>query len=247
MTLPLISYPTNCQNQRVNGFEVPGDEQPRIFSMALLPGAQEVETLVLAAYRRIFNEQQLLSCHRDRFLESQLRSNQISVRDFIRGLLLSESFRRLNYECSNNYRFVDMCVQRVLGRQVYDQREILAWSIVLATEGIQGFVTALLNSDEYLTNFGEDTVPYQRRRILPQQSMGELPFERMPRYGSDHLEKLTALGNNYAAAGEGILLGDGLPPEGLRKVGAVITVAGAIVLTSGLLAVVLSWFGWIKI
>ena len=244
MTLPLLSYPTSCQNQRVNGFEIPGDEQPRIFSTALLPDAQELETLILAAYRRIFNEQQLLSSHRDRFLESQLRSSQLSVREFIRGLLLSESFRRLNYECSNNYRFVEMCVQRVLGRQVYDQREVLAWSIVLATEGIQGFVDALLDSDEYVENFGEDTVPYQRRRILPQQAMGEVPFERMPRYGSDHLEKLTQLGNDFSA---NRLLDDGLPPEGLRKLGAVITVAGALVLTSGVIAVVLSWFGWIKI
>ena len=244
MTLPLLSYPTSCQNQRVSGFEVPGDEQPRIFSTSVLPDAQEVETLILAAYRRIFNEQQLLSSHRDRFLESQLRSRQISVRDFVRGLLLSESFRHLNYECSNNYRFVDMCVQRVLGRQVYDQRETLAWSIVLATEGIQGFVDALLNSDEYIENFGEDTVPYQRRRILPQQAMGEIPFERMPRYGSDHLEKLQALGNDFSSDRD---LGEGLPPEGLRKLGAVITVAGAVVLTGGIVAVVLSWFGWIKI
>ncbi|MEM6251787.1 MAG: phycobilisome rod-core linker polypeptide [Cyanobacteria bacterium P01_D01_bin.156] len=246
MTLPLLSYPTSCQNQRVNGFEIPGDEQPRIFSTALLPDAQEIDTLIFAAYRRIYNEQQLLACHRDRFLESQLRSNQISVRDFIRGLLLSESFRRLNYECSNNYRFVDMCVQRVLGRKVYDQRETLAWSIVLATDGIQGFVDALLNSDEYVNTFGEDTVPYQQRRILPQQSMGELPFERMPRYGSDHLEKLQALGNDFSATGEG-LVGNGLPSEKIQKVGAAITIAGAIVLTSGLAAVILSWFGWLKI
>ncbi len=245
MTLPLLSYPTSCQNQRVSGFEVPSDEQPRIFSTALLPDAQEVDALIFAAYRRIFNEQQLLACHRDRFLESQLRSRQISVREFIRGLLLSESFRRLNFECSNNYRFVDMCVQRVLGRNVYDQRETLAWSIVLATEGIQGFVDALINSDEYAETFGDDTVPYQRRRILPQQSMGELPFERMPRYGSDHLEQLKALGNDFSS--DRIIAGDGLPPEGLQKLGAAITIAGAAVLASGLLAVILSWFGWIKI
>ena len=244
MTLPLLSYPASSQNQRVSGFEVPGDEQPRIFSTALLLDNQEIEALILATYRRIFNEQQLLACHRDRFLESQLRSLQISVRDFVRGLLLSDSFRRLNYECSNNYRFVEMCVQRVLGRQVYDQRETLAWSIVLATEGIQAFVDALLDSDEYMNNFGNDTVPYQRRRSLPQQSMGELPFERMPRYGSEHLATLNALGNDFSAERT---LSDGLPPEVIQKVGAVITIAGAVVLTSGILAVILSWFGWVKI
>ena len=246
MPLPLLSYPTSSQNQRVNGFEVPGDEQPRSFSMALLLDTQEVETLILAVYRRIFNEQQLLSCHRDRFLESQLRSLQITVRDFVRGLLLSDSFRRLNYECSNNYRFVEMCVQRVLGRQVYDQRETLAWSIVLATEGIQGFVNALLDSDEYMENFGEDIVPYQRRRILPQQSIGEVPFERMPRYGSDHLETLKALGNDFSGGGY-VAKYYGLEPKLLGKIGTAITAFGAVTVTSGIVAVILSWFGWIKI
>ncbi|NEQ48766.1 MAG: hypothetical protein F6K11_01345 [Leptolyngbya sp. SIO3F4] len=51
----------------------------------MLPDAQELETLMLAIDRRIFNEQQLLVCHRDRFLESQLRSSQISVGDFMRS------------------------------------------------------------------------------------------------------------------------------------------------------------------
>jgi phycobilisome rod-core linker protein len=83
---------------------------------------------------------------------------------------------------------------RFLGRDVYSDREKIAWSIVLATKGLQGFVNDLLNSEEYLANFGEDTVPYQRRRILPQRSQGELPFARMPRYGADHRAQLEALG-----------------------------------------------------
>ncbi|MFN3362228.1 MAG: phycobilisome rod-core linker polypeptide CpcG, partial [Pseudanabaenaceae cyanobacterium] len=32
MVLPLLQYPPSSQNQRVKGFEVPGDEQPRIYS-----------------------------------------------------------------------------------------------------------------------------------------------------------------------------------------------------------------------
>ncbi len=52
----------------------------------------------------------------------------------------------------------------------------------------------LLNSSEYQKNFGDDIVPYQRRRILPQRNQGELPFARMPRYGEDHRQQLEALG-----------------------------------------------------
>jgi phycobilisome rod-core linker protein len=194
MAIPQLQYPPNSQNQRVVSYEIPGDEQPRIYTTENLLAASEIDDLIKAAYRQIFNEQQLIASNRQKALESQLKVGQISVRDFIRGLVLSDTFRRRNYEPNNNYRFAQMCVQRLLGRDVYNDREKLAWSIVLATKGLKGFVEDLLNSKEYLSNFGHDTVPYQRRRILPQRAQGELPFARMPRYGADYRAQLEALG-----------------------------------------------------
>jgi phycobilisome rod-core linker protein len=194
MTIPLLSYPLSSQNQRVNGLEIPGDEQPRVYSLDNLPNGTEMDEIIWAAYRQVFNEQQIIAYHRQVALESQLRISQITVRDFIRGLVLSDSFRRLNYETNSNYRFVEMCIQRVLGRQVYNNRERLAWSIVLATKGLKGFVDDLLNTEEYLSQFGNMTVPYQRRRVLPQRSQGELPFARMARYDQQHLRQLQQSG-----------------------------------------------------
>jgi phycobilisome rod-core linker protein len=190
MSLPLLEYAPSSQNQRVAGFEVPSDEQPRVYSTEDLFSASEIDVLIVAAYRQIFHEQQMLDSHRQIVLESQLKARQITVKDFIRGLATSDSFRRLNYDVNNNYRFVELCVQRILGRQIYSDREKLAWSIVLATKGLQGFINDLLNSEEYQSNFGDDTVPYQRRRILPQRQQGELPFERMARYGTEYRDKL---------------------------------------------------------
>ncbi len=191
MPLPLLEYAPSSQNQRVKGFEIPGDERSRIYNYPQdLLSLSEIESIIIAAYRQIFHEQQMLASNRQLLLESQLKSGQITVKDFVRGLVLSDSFRRFNYEVNNNYRFVEICVQRVLGRPVYSDREKIAWSIVLATQGIQGFIDALLESDEYSSNFGENIVPYQRRRILPQREQGELPFERMPRYGTDYRDQL---------------------------------------------------------
>lgn len=190
MSLALLEYPQKSQNQRVEGFEVPGDEQPRLFTTDNTLVKSELDQLIQAAYRQIFNEQQMLAHHKQPVLESQLSAHQITVRDFIKGLLLSDSFRRLVYECNNNYRFVEICFQRVLGRQPYNEREKLAWSIVLATEGLRGFVDALVNSDEYLENFGDNVVPFQRRRILPQRAKGEVTFAHTARYGSDFRDKL---------------------------------------------------------
>lgn len=246
MALPLLSYPTTSQNQRVNGFEIPGDEQPWQYCTETGRDRLEMDALIMAAYRRIFNEQQVLANNREPILESQLRSGQLTVRDFIRGLLLSETFRRRNYDCNNNYRFAQICIQRVLGRDIYDSREQLAWSTVIATQGLAGFIDRLLNSEEYLENFGTDTVPYQRRRSLPHREIGQLPFERMPRYGADHLSQLEALGNDFSRDRD-LSTPAKLPPDPVLKIGAAITIFGALALTSGIIAVVLSWFGWIKI
>ncbi|BAY64347.1 phycobilisome linker polypeptide [Calothrix brevissima NIES-22] len=189
MAIPLLEYSPISQNQRVKGFEVPGDEQPRIFSTENLLSATDLDILIEAAYRQIFFH--AFAADRERFLESQLRNGQITVRDFIRGLLLSNTYKRSFYNLNSNYRFVEQTVQRVLGRDVYDNREKIAWSIVVATKGIQGFVDALLNTDEYLSAFGYDTVPYQRRRVLPGRKEGETPFNiKSPRYDAYYRGKL---------------------------------------------------------
>ena len=245
MSIPLLNYAPSTQNQRVSGFEISGDDQPRIFTTATLPDASGMNDLIMAAYRQIFHEQQMLAFNRQTYLESQLRSGQITVREFIRGLVTSDIFRSQNYNVNNNYRFVQLCVHRILGREIYSEREKLAWSIVLATEGLHGFIDALLNSDEYLDTFGDDIVPYQRRRTLPQRSQGDLPFERMPRYGADHLATLTALGHDFSRQGEGY--SSWLPPEGARKVGALLTYAGAAVLLGGFISVALAAFGLISL
>jgi phycobilisome rod-core linker protein len=183
LSIPLLGYAPKSQNVRVAGYEVGGDEKPKIYSAENLLSPSDMDNLIEAAYRQIFFH--AFKSDRERFLESQLRNGQITVRDFIRGLLLSNTFKTSFYNKNSNYRFVEQCVQRVLGRDVYSEREKIAWSIVVATKGIEGFVDQLLNSDEYIENFGYDTVPYQRRRVLPSRDQGELPFNiKSPRYDS---------------------------------------------------------------
>jgi phycobilisome rod-core linker protein len=189
VAIPLLDYSPRSQNQRVAGYEVPSDEQPRVFSTENLLSGSELDVLIEAAYRQIFFH--AFAADREKFLESQLRSGQITVRDFIRGLVLSNTYKRSFYDLNSNYRFVEQTVQRVLGRDVYSQQENITWSIVVATKGIVGFIDALLNSDEYLSAFGYDTVPYQRRRVLPGRSKGETPFNlKSPRYDAYYRRKL---------------------------------------------------------
>lgn len=247
MSLPLLTYEPNSQNQRVNGYEVPGDDQPRIFTSDNVGARIDLDDVINAAYRQVFHEQQMLKANRQILLESQLRGGLISVKSFIRGLAVSDAFRTWNYEVNNNYRFVEICVQRLLGRNVYDDKEKLAWSIVLATKGLKGFIDALLDSNEYLENFGDNVVPYQRRRILPQRAEGELPFERVPRYDANHLRTLEGLGYDFSA-NRSLPANDFIEtPPAVRKAAGVVTAGLAIFLSLVAVAVVLSWFGWIQL
>nr|YP_009326744.1 phycobilisome rod-core linker polypeptide [Membranoptera platyphylla]AMJ17001.1 phycobilisome rod-core linker polypeptide [Membranoptera platyphylla] len=191
MSIPILNYSLSTQNQRVNSFEyLAGEEQPKIYTTDNLPSSFEMDQIIWASYRQIFSEHQILSNTREIFLESQLRFNQIKVKDFIKGLLLSSSFRLLNYDVNNNYRFVEICIQRVLGRDIYNDREKLAFSVIIGSQGVEVFIDLLLDSNEYSENFGETVVPYQRRRIIVQRSKGEIPFNlKTPRLDQSFLDK----------------------------------------------------------
>jgi phycobilisome rod-core linker protein len=189
VALPLLEYAPASQNTRVAGFTVGSDETPRIYTTNNLLSKTELDDLIEAAYRQLFFH--AFAADREITLESQLRSGNLTVRQFVRGLVLSDTYRRSFYEKNSNYRFVEQTVQRVLGRDVYSEREKIAWSIVVATKGIVGFIDELINSDEYLEAFGDDILPYQRRRILPSQSIGEVPFNiKSPRYEAYHRAQL---------------------------------------------------------
>ncbi len=185
MTIPLLEYKPSSQNQRVAGYEVPNEDTPRIYRIEDCAFDSEVQELIWAAYRQIFSEHEILKFYRQTNLESQIKNRAITVRDLIRGLAKSEAFRNLVVQTNSNYRLVDIALKRILGRASYNKDEEIAWSIKIATLGWNGFVDALINSQEYQSNFGDNIVPYQRRRYK------DRPFNLVtPRYGNYWRDKL---------------------------------------------------------
>ncbi|AFZ33034.1 phycobilisome rod-core linker polypeptide [Gloeocapsa sp. BRSZ] len=185
MALPLLQYKPTTQNHRVRSFGVADldDETPYIYRVEDANSPAEIQELIWAAYRQVFSEHEILKANRQVQLESQLKNRAISVRDFIRGLAKSERFYQMVVAVNNNYRLVDICLKRFLGRSSYNKDEQIAWSIKIGTLGFHGFVDALLDSEEYTDNFGDYTVPYQRKR------MEGRPFNLVtPRYGEDFRE-----------------------------------------------------------
>jgi phycobilisome rod-core linker protein len=188
VAIPLLAYAPSAPNHRVDALGA-RDDEAIIYSTDDLYSPTEMGNLIDAAYRQIFFH--AFKWDREIMLESQLRNRQITVRDFIRGLLLSNTFIDSFYNKNSNYRFVEHCVQKVLGRRVYSNVEKIAWSAVVMSKGVKGFIDELLNSAEYIENFGENTVPYHRRRILPSRATGETPFNiTSPRYDAYHRNQL---------------------------------------------------------
>jgi len=183
MALPVLATKLLTNNARVSNFLAASEETSRQFGRqaSQLDGAA-ADALIEQAYRQVYFH--AFKRDRDAMLESQLRSGQISTREFVRQLLRSEKFRNDFYRCNSNYRVVEQVVGRVLGRPVHGEQECIAWSIVIAEQGLPAFIDALISSPEYMDAFGEDQVPYQRARVLAGQAVGTMPFnQQAPRYG----------------------------------------------------------------
>ncbi|MFO7630084.1 MAG: phycobilisome rod-core linker polypeptide [Prochlorococcaceae cyanobacterium] len=183
MALPLLKYAPTSQNARVQAFRVGNDEDPKAVSMDKAMDREDQNFVIEAAYRQIFFH--AFKVDRDRTLECQLRDGQITVRDFIRSLCLSDTFNRSFYNLNSNYRVARHLVEKLLGRQVYGRPGDFLGSAVLMTRGVKGMVDDILNGQEYLEAFGYDTVPYHRNRVVGSRNIGETPFNlTSPRYES---------------------------------------------------------------
>jgi phycobilisome rod-core linker protein len=184
MPLPLLKTPPLTNNARVRSFSLGSDETPRRSAAQGPVSAATVDGQIEQAYRQIYFH--AFKVDREPVLESRLRNGQISVREFVRGLLHSNKFRDDFYRCNSNYRMVDQTVGRVLGRPVHGQQERIALSILLAQKGVAGLADHLLDSQEYRDAFGDDIIPHQLSRVLPGRRLGDLPFnQQAPRYGAD--------------------------------------------------------------
>jgi phycobilisome core-membrane linker protein len=66
-----------------------------------------------------------------------------------------------------NTKVIELGTKHFLGRAPRNQAEIRVYNQILASQGIKGFIGAMVNGMEYAEVFGEDTVPYRRFPTLP--------------------------------------------------------------------------------
>ena len=214
MALSLQSHALLSQNARVNGMVLGSDETSHLPTADKRLSRGTMDTLIEGAYRQLFFH--TFKADRNGALESQLRSGQITVKEFVKGLVLSDRFLGGVYGCNGNKQVARHLVERVLGRQIHGEAEAIAWSIVIGQQGVAAMVDQLLASEEYANNFGEDTVPFQRQRVLPGRRLGNQPINiTLPRYGAYHRQVLASFPPSQSG---GFRASGSLPPETVQKI-----------------------------
>ncbi len=122
----------------------------------------DVQAAIWAAYRQVFGNEHLMQSERLESAESLLRQGNISVRDFVRALAMSELYRQKFFYSNAQVRFIELNFKHLLGRAPYDQSEIAEHVDCYVNQGYEAEINSYLDSDEYQNSFGNMTVPYHR-------------------------------------------------------------------------------------
>ncbi|MFN9606895.1 MAG: phycobilisome rod-core linker polypeptide [Pseudanabaena sp.] len=94
--------------------------------------------------------------------EIKLENGDISVREFVRMLAKSPTFRDRYWNKLYVCKAIEYTHRRLLGRPTYGRDEMNAYFDLAAKKGFYAVVDAIINTKEYEQAFGEDTVPYER-------------------------------------------------------------------------------------
>lgn len=133
-------------------------------SVELRPNATEddLQTIIRAAYRQVLGNAHILESQRLTNAESQLRNGDITVAGFVRAIAQSELYQSLFFETSSAYRFIELNFKHLLGRAPQDQAEIASHVLTYNTQGYEAEINSYIDSDEYISSFGENAVPSAR-------------------------------------------------------------------------------------
>ena len=120
------------------------------------------DLVIAAAYKQVFGNAHLMESERSREAESQMRSGEISVLEFVRKLAKSDHYRKLFWEKFPNVTAIELNFKHLLGRAPESYSEISQHIQIIADGGFEAEIDAYLDSDEYFQNFGDMLVPYAR-------------------------------------------------------------------------------------
>nr|QUE28032.1 ApcE [Sahlingia subintegra] len=121
------------------------------------------DAIVNACYLRVFGRA-LYEAEKDLFtkFEKQLQDDAISVKDFIKILAKSPTYRKLYWDNLYVCKGIEHLHNRLLGRPTYGRQEIDKYFDISYKETYADVVDAIIDSPEYEQCFGNTGVPYER-------------------------------------------------------------------------------------
>ncbi|MEL7067157.1 MAG: phycobilisome rod-core linker polypeptide [Cyanobacteria bacterium J06581_3] len=166
-----------------------------------------IKMIAGAAYRQIFERNiapYVVDGSEFSELESKLTNREINLKEFIEALGGSKLYIKEFYAPYPNTKVIELGTKHFLGRAPQDQGEIRKYNKILATEGIRGFIRAMVDTPEYAQYFGEDTVPYRRFPTLPAANFPntEILYNRLTKQSDDVVVPSFESSNAPAAASE---------------------------------------------
>jgi phycocyanin-associated rod linker protein len=139
----------------------------------------DIQTVILAAYRQVLGNEHLMQSERLVGPESLLMVGAISVRDFVRAIAESELYRQKFLYPNFHVRFIELNYKHLLGRAPYDQAEIAYHLDLFLNQGYEAEINSYLSSLEYENSFGDNIVPYHRDFQVDQPGQRAIGFSRL--------------------------------------------------------------------
>ncbi|CAK22928.1 phycobilisome rod-core linker polypeptide [Synechococcus sp. CS-197] len=163
------------RNDAYVGFGL-GQREQEVFQRCPGDTADTINGLIRATYRQVMGNPHLMESERAMSAESKFAEGYLSTRELVRAIALSPEYSRRFFETNAPYRFVELNFKHLLGRAPTSQAELSEHIQILANDGYEAEINSYLDSTEYQSTFGEDTVPYLR--ILSEQGRSQLAFNR---------------------------------------------------------------------
>nr|YP_009399316.1 phycobilisome linker polypeptide [Kapraunia schneideri]ARW68922.1 phycobilisome linker polypeptide [Kapraunia schneideri] len=122
-----------------------------------------------AAYRQVFERDINSFSINYEFvdIEKSFINSDLNVKNLIKQLGFSNLYRKEFYSLYPNIKVIELGTKHFLGRAPSNQAEIRYYNQILASSGLQSFISTLIDSSEYNHLFGNNIVPYRRFPTLP--------------------------------------------------------------------------------
>ncbi|KAM3114966.1 phycobilisome rod-core linker polypeptide [Phormidesmis sp. 146-33] len=119
------------------------------------------DLFIQKAYRQIFGRD-IYPEQRNVTAEIKLKSGEITVREFVRQVAKSRSFRQLYWETLYVTKAIEVIHRRLLGRPTTGRQEMNRYYDLCARKGFYALIDELIDCTEYRQAFGDETVPFER-------------------------------------------------------------------------------------